>query len=70
MKNFKDELSHAQSLLARARNLTDEAITLARNSADIQKAIQTLAGASQCQNVALESLFSAITRLCKAVGKS
>ena len=70
MKNIKDELSHAQDLLVRARNLTDEAITLGGNPQEIQKAFQTLAGAAQSQNAAFENLRSAITRLCKAVEKS
>jgi hypothetical protein len=69
MKNIKDELSHAQSLLAKARTLTDEAITFARNPDEIQKAVHNLAGATQCQNVALDSLFSAIARLCRTVEK-
>ena len=54
MKNIKDELSHAQDLLVRARNLTDEAITLGGNPQEIQKAFQTLAGAAQSQNAAFE----------------
>ena len=70
MKNIKDELSHAQDLLVRARNLTDEAITLGGNPQEIQKAFQTLAGAAQSQNAAFENLRSAIARLCKAVEKS
>jgi hypothetical protein len=70
MKNIEDELGHAQSLLAKARTLTDEAITLGRNPQEIQKAFETLAGAAQSQNAAFENLRSAITRLCRAVEKS
>ena len=70
MKNIKDELGHAQSLLAKARTLADEAITLGRNPQEIQKAFETLAGAAQSQNAAFENLRSAITRLCRAVEKS
>jgi hypothetical protein len=70
MKLNRDDLSHAEDLLSRARTLNHDAIAFARNSGDIQKAVQNLVAASQRQNAAIENLFRAIKRLCESVEKS
>ena len=64
----KTDLSRAKDLLLKAASLTDNAITFARAN-NHQKAFQRLAGATQCQSVALNSLCSAIDKLQKALQK-
>jgi hypothetical protein len=64
----KTDLGRAEDRLLKAHSLTDDAITLAHAN-NHQKAFQTLAGATQCQNVALGSLCSAIDKLHKALQK-
>jgi hypothetical protein len=55
-----------QDLLLKASTLADNAITSAKNNDD-QEAIQMLAAASHYQTSALNSLFSAIDKLTKAM---
>ena len=72
MKINRDDLNHAEDLLAKAHTLTDNAITIVRtnNPDDIERAIQRLASATQYQNVILKNLCSAIANLYKAIEKS
>jgi hypothetical protein len=64
----KTDLSRAEDRLLKAHSLTDDAITFA-HADNHQKAFQMLAGATQCQNVALDNLCSAIGKLHKALQK-
>jgi hypothetical protein len=53
----KTDLSRAEDRLLKAHSLTDDAMTFVHAN-NHQKAFQMLAGATQCQNVALEqSMF-------------
>jgi hypothetical protein len=62
----KTDLSRAEDRLLKAHSLTDDAMTFARANNN-QKALQMLAGATQCQNVALDNLCSAIGKLHKVL---
>jgi hypothetical protein len=64
----KTDLSRAEDRHLKAHLLTDDAITFAHAN-NHQKAFQTLAGATQCQNVALDNLCSTIGKLHKALQK-
>ena len=55
-----------QDLLQKASTLADNAITSAKNNED-QEAIRMLAAASHYQTSVLNSLFSAIDKLTKAM---
>jgi hypothetical protein len=64
----KTDLKRAEDRLLKAHSLTDDAITFAHAN-NHQKAFQMLAGATQCQNVALDNLCSAIDKLHKVLQK-
>jgi hypothetical protein len=64
----RTDLTRAEDRLLKARSLTDDAITFAHAN-NHQKAFQMLAGATQCQNLVLDNLCSAIGKLHKALQK-
>jgi hypothetical protein len=64
----KKDLSHAESMLPKAQQSTDNAITCI-NTENHEEALRMLASASQCQNIVLGNLCTAIDKLHKALQK-